>query len=117
MALATFLFLPAFFIFIIQKTQVSGQSIPSGQKLFENRCARCHGLNAAGSPEMAKTLKVDPVKLNLMKESVVRTSRARLEKLVAGGHGRMPRQEHLTPGQIRSLVKYLQNLQKAFVLK
>jgi mono/diheme cytochrome c family protein len=87
-----------------------------GQKLYENRCLRCHGINAKGSLTAAKNLNLDPLKLDLTREPVVRKTRKTLEKFIASGHGKMPKQEKLTSQQIQRVLKYLETLQKAYVM-
>jgi len=95
----------------------AGKGLAAGQKLYDSRCARCHGLNAKGNLDSAKSLGLDPLKLDLTREVVLKKSRKDLEKLVMGGHGRMPKQEALSLDQVRSILKYLQTLQKAYVMK
>lgn len=97
--------------------QASGFEPPNGKKLFEARCAACHGLDAKGSSETAKRLGTDLVNLDLTREAVARKSAAALRALVSGRHGKMPRQESLKPAEIQALVKYLQSIQKTYVLK
>ena len=92
-----------------------GKEPKEGQKLFEMRCARCHGRDAKGSMEMAMTLKLDPVLLDLTRNQVVQKPLADLVKLIASGHGKMPKQKAwLTDAQIWEVAKYLQSLQRAY---
>ena len=86
----------------------------SGRKLYENYCARCHGLNAKGLPDRAKELKTDWVHLDLTREEVVKKSVRSLEALIVGGHGKMPKQASLTRKEVRAVLKYLQSLQRAY---
>lgn len=95
-----------------------GSILSKGQRLYEARCLRCHGYNGKGSLETAKTLKVDPIKLDLTRQEIVLKSRKTLESYIAGGHGRMPGQKYkLTQKQIQAILQYVQTLQKAFVSK
>ena len=107
---ALFLLFPCFLF-------ATGKDLIAGQKLYESRCARCHGLNAKGNLDSAKSLSLDPVKLNLTRETILKKSQKDLEKLILSGHGRMPKQAMLSQDQVRSVLKYLQTLQKAYVMK
>ena len=111
-------FLFPFSLMLLSMTEQSFGTEPAGQKLFEVNCARCHGLNAKGSVPAAKSLKVDPVQLDLTRESVVEKSAKYLRKKISDGHGKMPPQRsRLSSSQIQSLVRYIQSLQKAYVFK
>ncbi len=92
-----------------------GRDLVQGRKLYQANCASCHGMNAKGSAQAAKALQVDPLKLDLTRPKVVLKPTAELTKLISGGHGKMPRQKTwLTPSQIRSVISYLQSLQRAY---
>ncbi len=111
-------FLFTFSLMLLSTMERSFGAEPSGQKLFAANCVRCHGLNAKGSMPAAKSLKVDPVQLDLTRESVVEKSAKYLREKISDGHGKMPPQgPRLSPSQIQSLVRYIQSLQKAYVLK
>ena len=71
-------------------------------------------MNAKGSLKAAKDLKVDPLRLDLTRETVIKKTSKETEKLISSGHGKMPKQEKLTSDQIRSVLKYLQNLQSLY---
>jgi mono/diheme cytochrome c family protein len=104
-------------LLILNVSPAFGAGGATGQNLFEDRCADCHGLDARGSVKMAKTLKVDPLQLDLTRDEIIQKTSQDLNRLISGGHGKMPKhQDLLTPKQIKSLVKYLQSLQKAYVL-
>lgn len=92
-----------------------GRDLLQGRKLYQANCASCHGINAKGSLEAAKALHVDPLKLDLTRPQVVLKPTSQLVKLISGGHGKMPKQKNwLTPAQIRSVISYMQSLQKAY---
>ena len=111
-------FLFPFSLMLLSMTERSFGTESAGQKLFEVNCARCHGLNAKGSAPAAKSLKVDPIQLDLTRESVVEKNAKFLKQRISDGHGKMPQQgPRLSPSQIQSLVRYIQSLQKAYVLK
>jgi mono/diheme cytochrome c family protein len=116
-SIGAILLFPLFLLALSLVPDTLGGEPAEGRALFEARCITCHGRDAKGSVEAAKRLKVDPIKVDLTKEQVTRKSAASLRKLVAGGHGKMPRQDSLSPAQIRSLVKYLQSLQRSYAAK
>lgn len=92
------------------------RDILQGRKLYQANCASCHGINAKGSVEAAKALQVDPLNLDLTRPKVVLKPTVDLVRLISGGHGKMPKQRTwLNPAQIRSVISYLQSLQKAYV--
>ena len=106
----------AFFLFFLSfASWVSlawGAPLSNGQKAFEARCAACHGIDAKGSPSMAKTLKVDPLVLDLTRLGITQKSTRELRDAVSNGHYKMPKQRQtLTPQQINSVVQYLRSLQ------
>jgi mono/diheme cytochrome c family protein len=88
-----------------------------GQELYRSRCASCHGPDGKGSLKMAKTLKADPIRMDLTRDRVVQRSDEDLQRFIASGHGRMPKQPSLTSVQIQSLIRYLRTLQKAYASK
>jgi mono/diheme cytochrome c family protein len=76
---------------------------------FNARCATCHRANA-NLPKIAKSLKVDPVKLSL------RSSRMNREEMIAiteKGRDKMPGfEKELTQEQIADIVDYIIALKK-----
>lgn len=110
------LFIPSLFLLFLCVISIipsaNGRDMPKGQMIFEARCASCHGMNARGSYSMSKTLKVDPLVLDLTRPGIVHKSTRELQVAVSNGHYKMPRhREILTPQQIQSVVKYLRSLQ------
>ena len=47
-------------------TTVAGTSRPSGQQLFADYCASCHGLDGSGGGPIAKGLRAAPANLRLL---------------------------------------------------
>lgn len=108
-------FSAAFFCLCLSSPAL-GRDLLQGRKLYQTNCASCHGINARGSVEAARALHVDPLKLDLTRHQVVLKPTNKLAELISGGHGKMPKQKSwLTPAQIRSVISYLQSLQKAYV--
>jgi mono/diheme cytochrome c family protein len=108
--LGTFLFLALLSNFALSDT-------PSGKELYTVRCLSCHGLDGRGIASAAKELDVDLAKLDLSRWAVVRRSDDFLRKLLAEGHGRMPKQPGLTERETRKLIEYLRTMQKTYALK
>lgn len=107
-------FLAAFFCLCLSSPAL-GRDLLQGRKLYQANCASCHGVNAKGATEAAKALQVDPLKLDLTRSQVVLKPTAELTRLISSGHGKMPKQKNwLTAAQIRSVISYLQSLQKAY---
>ncbi len=110
--------LPALLILLSIPGSESKENPSPGRKLFEANCAQCHGSNGKGSMEAAKTLKIDPVQLDITRDWVIRESAKNLEKRVSDGHGKMPKQGvKFSPVEIRSLIRYIRSLQLAYALK
>ncbi len=83
-----------------------------GQKLFEAKCAQCHGKDAKGNVKMAKVLKVDPVNVDLTRAAAVTLTTDDKVKTVTNGKNKMPKfKGKLTDEEIKTAVKYLESLQ------
>lgn len=88
-----------------------GQNLEMGKKLFEGKCARCHGKEAAGNPKMARLLKVPLAKIDLRREEISSMSIYEVEALVDSGKHRMPTYRgKLTDTQIHEIARYLKFL-------
>ncbi|HEY5040258.1 MAG TPA: cytochrome c [bacterium] len=91
-----------------------GGDLAPGQKIFEGKCAQCHGKDAKGMPKMAKVLKVDPMLVDLTRDDAVKLSTEDKVKTVTNGKKKMPKNKgKLTDEQIQQVVKYLESLQGA----
>ena len=83
-----------------------------GKKLFEAKCAQCHGKDAKGVAKMAKVLKVEPTMLDLTRAEAVSLSAEDMEKTVSTGKKKMPKYKgKLTEDQIKAVVEYAKSLQ------
>jgi cytochrome c oxidase cbb3-type subunit III len=113
---ASVLFLLPALLFVLSAVFLESKESPSpGQKLFETNCLQCHGVDGRGSMPAAKSLKIDPLQLDLTRDWVIQESAADLEKRVSDGHGKMPKQgAKFTSLEIRSLIRYIRSLQRAF---
>jgi len=84
----------------------------TGQKLFEAKCAQCHGKDAKGAAKMVKVLKVDPSAVNLTAGAAVTATSDELVLTVTNGKKKMPKfKGKLTAEQIKSVVEYVKSLQ------
>ncbi len=100
------------FCFVTAFALADGDALSPGQKLFESKCAQCHGKDAKGNVKMAKVLKVDPVNVDLTRAAAVTLSTADKIKTVTNGNKKMPKfKGKLTDDEIQTAVKYLESLQ------
>ena len=104
-ALALFGFVKAF---------AADTTVDPGKKIFEGKCAQCHGKDAKGVAKMAKVLKVDPVNIDLTRPEAVTMTSDDLEAIVTNGKNKMGKYKgKLTADQIKEVVAYLKTLQDA----
>lgn len=90
----------------------SKADLSAGRKLFEARCASCHGDDAKGVLQQARNLKVRPANLDLTRGEVARMSAQDLAARITEGKGRMPsHKDYWSPEQIRLVAEYLRSLQ------
>ena len=87
---------------------------PPGQKIFEGKCAQCHGKDAKGVAKMAKVLKVDPINVNLTRPEAVTLTSEDIQTTVTNGKNKMPKYKgKLTADQIQQVAEYLKSVQEA----
>ncbi len=87
-----------------------------GQKIFQVRCAQCHGKDAKGKAKMVKIMHLNSTAVDLTRPAAVKLSFEDMVKIVTNGrHGkRMPQNKgKLTAHQIELTVQYLRSLQAA----
>ena len=85
-----------------------------GKKIFEAKCAQCHGKDAKGDPKMVKVLKIEPVLVDLTRSDAVKFTDEKIITTVTHGNKKMPKYVgKLTTEEIQSVVKYLRILQSA----
>lgn len=79
------------------------------EKIYNQMCARCHGLDGNGVPEVAATI---PVRDLTSPELQARPTED-LERVIMGGQNQMPAfGEVLSPRKIQALVGYIKGLGK-----
>ena len=79
-----------------------------GQKVFESKCASCHGKDGKADTKIGKTMKVPDLTKTPWKAG---TSQAEVEKLIREGVEKMPKyQGKLEPADITAVAKYSRKL-------
>ncbi|MBI4249921.1 MAG: c-type cytochrome [Elusimicrobia bacterium] len=82
-----------------------------GAKLFESKCASCHGKDGKGKEAMAKMFKVEPAALNLIDEPTLAQTDEELIATTTKGKNKMPAFEgKLSSEDLAVLVSYLREL-------
>ncbi len=82
-----------------------------GKKLYDAKCASCHGKNGKGSPAMAKAFKVAPAALDLTSQPVAEKKDEDLLKTIADGKNKMPAYAKQLKVEERDLVlQYMKSL-------
>jgi cytochrome c6 len=106
--------LPSLALFLLAFSMARSEDLASGKKLFEGKCAQCHGKDAKGNLKMAKVLKLDPISVDLTRDEAVKLSNKDKVNTVSNGKKKMPKfKGKLTDVQIQDVVKYLESLQGA----
>ena len=101
-------------LFLLAFSVARSEDLVAGKKIFEGKCAQCHGKDAKGVVKMAKVLKVEPVLIDLTRDEAVKLSNAVKVKTVTEGNKKMPKYKgKLTDEQIGQVVQYLESLQGA----
>ena len=82
-----------------------------GKKIFDTKCASCHGKDGKGNPSMAKMFKVAPEELNLVAGVVGDDTDDEMLAIINKGKGKMPAYEkQLTVEERNAVVTYLLSL-------
>jgi mono/diheme cytochrome c family protein len=125
LVLATVLALP--FLTLALAEQKDAQYIASGEKLFKQYCASCHGIDGKGTGPAAAALKVAPADLTALQKKGEKFPSAHVQTVIDGqrdiaAHGsrEMPvwgtifrtKRGDLGQADIVSLTKYLESIQK-----
>ena len=86
---------------VLMNVSFAQQPIPEGKKVFESKCAKCHGKNGGRGFFGAADLRVN------------RLSDPELLHTISKGKNRMPSWEkRLNAGQIKSVITYIKTLRK-----
>lgn len=77
------------------------------ERIYNQMCARCHGVDGRGDPEVAKSI---PVK-DLTAPEVQGKATEDIERIIMGGQNQMPPfGEALSPRKIQAVVGHLRKL-------
>ena len=100
------------FLFLAVITPARSEDPAATKKLFDSKCAQCHGKDAKGVPKMAKVVKVDPALLDLTRADAAKETDESLTKTIAAGKKKMPKfKGKLTDSQTADVLKYIRSLQ------
>jgi cytochrome c6 len=109
-----FVIFTSLFLFLSTFALAQDGGLSPGQKLFESKCAQCHGKDGKGADKMVKVLKVDPAAVDLTGADASKLTVAELETVVTNGKKKMPKfKGKLTEEQIKEVVEYAKSLQGA----
>lgn len=107
-----FIIFASLFLFLSTFALAQSADLSPGQKLFETKCAQCHGKDAKGVAKMAKVLKVDPTAVDLTSSAAASITSEETTLTVTNGKKKMPKfKGKLTGDQIKSVVDYIKTLQ------
>lgn len=80
------------------------------KKIYDAKCATCHGKDGKGKAAMAKMFKVSPSALDLTSTEVFGTKDEEFLKIIAKGKNKMPAYEkQLKSGEIESVLQYIRS--------
>lgn len=86
----------------------------AGKKIYDAKCAACHGKDAKGNAAMAKMFKVDASKLNLTSEEFAKKSDEEILKIISDGKGKMPAySKQIKAEERKAVLSYLRGLAPA----
>lgn len=84
---------------------------PAAKKLYDGKCASCHGKDGKGNPAMTKVLKVDAGALDMTTPAVAAKTDEELIKITAEGKGKMPGYaKKMKPEEIKATVEHIRSL-------
>ncbi len=95
-------------LFVTSFALAAGDDSAAGKKIFDTKCAQCHGKDGKGVAKMLKVLKVDAAKIDLTNADASKLSDVEMTKLVTDGKKKMPKYKgKLTATQIQDVLQYL----------
>lgn len=81
------------------------------KKLYDTKCASCHGKDLKGNAAMAKAFKIEASALDLTTEAARKKTDEEFIRVTAKGVGKMPAYEKtLKPAEITGLVEYIRSV-------
>ncbi|MBI4508894.1 MAG: cytochrome c [Deltaproteobacteria bacterium] len=109
---------PFLLVFLSGSAALAAAPGPDPKALYGKLCASCHGADGRGNPVKAKSLKIDPAKLNLGRPEVEKLSREEQRKILLKGKEKMPAYEKkLKPDQVDPVLDYALGLGAAIRAK
>lgn len=82
-----------------------------GKKIFDSKCALCHGNNGKGKAAMAKLFKVDASALDLASDGAANKNDEELLKIIADGKNKMPAySKQLKAEELKAVVQHIRTL-------
>ncbi len=91
---------------------MSSQAIAddAGKKIYDTKCAGCHGADGKGKEAMAKVFKISPSELNLTSAEAAAMKDEDLLKVIADGKNKMPAYgKQLSAEQQKSVAEYVKS--------
>lgn len=81
------------------------------KKIYDTKCASCHGKDGKGNKAMAKVFKVEPAALDLTSSTITDKKDEELLKIIAEGKNKMPAYgKQLKAEQQKSVLQYIRGL-------
>ena len=83
----------------------------AAKKIYDAKCASCHGKDGRGSAAMAKVFKVDPAALSIVDDPALGKEDAKLAAVTRDGKDKMPAYgAQLSGAEIDGILQYLRSL-------
>jgi cytochrome c6 len=99
----------AAFAAMLMLTVVPAHSQGSGEKVYQTKCASCHGADGSGNTPAGKATKVRP----FCSEEVQKETDAEWTEIIVKGKNKMPSYDKkLSEGEIKDVVAYIRGLCK-----
>ena len=91
-------------------SNVQAQNAAAGKDIYAKKCQTCHGADGAGSPGIAKAMKLEFKHLG--SDEVQKKSDAELKKAITDGFGKMKPVAGVAGGDADKVVAHLRTLKK-----
>ncbi|HXE74724.1 MAG TPA: cytochrome c [Candidatus Xenobia bacterium] len=82
----------------------------AGKTVYTRACQKCHGLDGAGMPAIAKALKVELKALG--SEDVQKLTDEQMAKIIKEGQGKMVKISNLTDKDVADVIAYVRTFKK-----
>ncbi|OGW13654.1 MAG: hypothetical protein A2W77_05920 [Nitrospinae bacterium RIFCSPLOWO2_12_39_16] len=85
----------------------------NGKKIYDKKCASCHGKDGKGNSAMVKMLKVDASLLDLLDKATLDKSDEELISIISKGMNKMPAYgKELKDEEIKGIITHIRSLSK-----